>query len=47
MSHDGCRSLAVVGHAAGSSQWALVGIGSDETKSSSQNRGSLGALVEE
>ena len=37
----------MVGDAAGSSWWALVGIGSDETKSSSQNHVSLAALGEE
>jgi len=46
-SHGGCKNLAMVGDAAGGSWWALAGIRSDETKSSSQNRGSLGALVEE
>lgn len=41
---EGCRSLAMVGDAAGSGWWALVGIGSDETKPSSQNHVSLGCL---
>lgn len=46
-SHDGCRSLAVAGNAAGSRWWALDEIRSDEIESCSPNHVSLGALVEE
>lgn len=41
------KSLAIVGDAVGSSWWALVGLGSDETKVFTQNHVSLGAAEED